>query len=103
VKIIQNGETVDVTEIQQLGAANAGVFESAVFAALSAGPHRIDIDLSETGFVDCGGVGALVAVRNCARRRNAHATVRLINPGLPARRLLKLTRMDSTFSITLSE
>jgi len=103
VKISQNGETIDVTEIQQLGAANADIFESAVFAALSAGPHQIDIDLSETRFVDCGGVGALVAVRNCARRLNAHATVRLLNPALPARRLLKLTRMDCSFSITVSE
>jgi len=103
VKIIQNGETVDVTEIQQLDAANADLFESTVFAALRAGPHRIDIDLSETRFVDCCGVGALVAVRNCARRRNTHATVRLLNPALPARRLLELTRMDCSFPITLSE
>lgn len=103
MKIRQNGETLDVTEIQQLGAANAGVFESAIFAALSSGPHRIDIDLSETGFVDCGGVGALVAVRNCARRRNADATIRLLNPAVLARRLLKLTRMDCSFSITVTE
>jgi len=40
VKISQNGETIDVTEIQQLGAANADIFESAVFAALSAGPKK---------------------------------------------------------------
>jgi anti-anti-sigma regulatory factor len=99
VRIIQKGETLDVTGVQHLGAANASGFESALRAALQACPKRIDIDLSQTGFVDCGGVGALVAVRNCARRRNACATIRLLNPALSAQRLLKLTGTDALFSI----
>jgi hypothetical protein len=44
-------------------------------------------------------VGALVAVRNCARRRNSNATIRLLRPGQPARQLLKMTGMDQYFRI----
>jgi anti-anti-sigma factor len=99
VKIIQKGETVGVIDVQHLGAAEASVFESVLCAALGTGPCQIDIDLSQTSFVDCGGVGALVAVRNHARQRNACATVRLLNPALPARRLLKLTGLDALFAV----
>jgi anti-anti-sigma factor len=99
MKIIQNDGTVKVNEIEQLAAANAALFESSVRAALPNCPRRIDIDLSQTDFVDCGGVGALVAVRKCARQRNAQATVHLLNPGVSARCLLKLTRMDFLFPI----
>ena len=99
MKIVQKGETIGVTGIEQLAAANAGAFASALLAALHSRPQQVDIDLSETGFVDCVGVGALVAVRKCARRRNADATVRLLNPALPARCLLKLTGLDAFFPI----
>jgi len=99
VKIVQHGETLDVTEIDQIAAVNAGLFESALFEALRSRPRHVDIDLSRTSFVDCVGVGALVAVRKCARKRNAQAIVRLLNPALPAQSLLKLTRMDTFFPI----
>ena len=99
MKIVEQGETLHVSEIDQLAAADALGFESAVRAALPVCPRQINIDLSETGFVDCGGLGALIAVRNCARRRNSTATVRLLNPALPARRLLKLARADSLFPV----
>ena len=99
MKIIQEGDTLGVTEVQHLGAAEASRFESTLCAALGTSPLQIDIDLSQTSFVDCGGVGALVAVRNCARQRNVNATVRLVNPALPARRWLKLTRMDALFPV----
>ena len=99
MKIIQTGETLGVTGVQHLGAAEATSFESMLCAALGARPRQIDIDLSQTSFVDCGGVGALVAVRNRARQRNARATVRLLNPAVRARRLLKLTGMDALFAV----
>ena len=103
MKIIRKGETLGVTGVQHLGAENASGFESALCAALKDRPQQIDIDLSETGFVDCGGVGALVAVRNCARRHNARATIRLLNPARPAQRLLMLTGMDTLFAVEGSD
>ena len=75
---------------------------AAIRAALPVRPRQINIDLSEVRFVDCGGLGALIAVRNCARRRNSTATVKLLNPALSTRWLLKLTRADSLFPIERS-
>jgi anti-anti-sigma factor len=99
MKNVQDDETLSISEIEQLAAANASLFQSELRAALLGRPKQIDIDLSLTDFIDCGGLGALVAVRNCARNRNAEATVRLLNPAGTTRRLLKLTRMDALFPI----
>ena len=102
MKIVRQGENLQVSEIDQLAAADAPRFQSAIRAALPVRPRQINIDLSEVRFVDCGGLGALIAVRNCARRRNSTATVKLLNPALSTRWLLKLTRADSLFPIERS-
>jgi anti-anti-sigma factor len=88
-----------VSDIEQLDAAHSEAFQSAVIAALAPVVKQIDIDLSRTGFIDCGGVGALVALRKRARGCNAKATVRLRNPGQPVRRFLRLTHADEMFSL----
>ena len=99
MRIVQTGETLEVFGIRQLCAADASVFQSVLRSALRTRPDHVEIDLSETAFVDCSGVGALVAVRNCARRRNAKATIRLLCPRQPARQLLRMTGMDQYFGI----
>ena len=99
MRIVQVGQTVRVSELHALGAANANVFQSAVGAALPGEFSRIDIALSETDFVDCRGVGALVALRTNARRRNANVTICLLNPPAHARRLLELTQTEQLFAI----
>lgn len=91
-----------MSEIGELAAANSGTFQSALTASLGSNVTEIDIDLSETGFLDCGGVGALVALRKCAQRRNTSVSIRLLNPTSSARRLFQLTRMDDLFPIEQS-
>lgn len=99
MKIIRQGETLNISEIDQLATGNADLFHATVAAALPECPTRLEIDLSKTHFVDCAGVGALIALRNCARRRNAKVSVRLLNPAVATRRLLRLTRIESEFPI----
>ena len=99
MKIVQQGETVNVSDLQELAAANATHFRSAIRAAMPSRPNRIDIDLSQTEFLDCNGVGALIALRKCARQRNAEVIVRLLSPKVATRRLLRLTGLDSLFPI----
>jgi anti-anti-sigma factor len=99
MRIVRSGETVNVTELNELGVASAVRFQSAVGAALPAGPESIDIDLSGVSFIDCGGVGALIALRNSARRHNSGATIRLLNPSPRVRRMFQVTHVDKLFPI----
>lgn len=99
MRILQAQDVLTVSDIEQLDAAHSEAFQSAVIAALAPVVKQIDIDLSRTGFIDCGGVGALVALRKRACGCNANATVRLRNARQPVRRLLRLTHADEMFSL----
>ena|SRR5437870_5681658 len=99
MKIVRDGETLNVSELEELAAANSSSFRTRITSALPAAVRNIEIDLSQTAFVDCGGVGALVAMRNCARRHNSDVAVRLLNPKPPVRRIFDLTGMEGVFSI----
>jgi anti-anti-sigma factor len=94
MRITHEGGVLSVSDVDELDAAHALSFQMAVAAALAPSIERIEIDLSRTGRVDCGGVGALVALRKCARRCNSNANVRVRNPSAPVRRVLHLTRLD---------
>ena len=99
MRIVRNGETVRISEIKELDASSSEKFHSIITAGLPVAFTYLDIDLSRTGFIDCGGVGALIALHKRARRRNAKATLRLLNPSTPARRIFQLTRLDRLFPI----
>ena len=99
MRIRQAQDVLTVSDIEQLDAAHSDSFQSAVVAALAPAVKQIDIDLSSTGVIDCGGVGALVALRKRARRCNANATLRLRNAGQLVRRLLRLTHADEMFTV----
>jgi anti-anti-sigma factor len=99
MKIVHDDHTLRVSEIQALTAANSQTFGSELAAALALPVKDIELDLSQANFIDCGGVGALVALRNLARRQNGAVTIRVLNPTGPANQLLRLTRMDDIFPI----
>ena len=102
MKIRHDGKTLKVSDIGQLGTINRQSFNTELTAALQTGINRILIDLSRTGSMDCGGLGALIALRNCARRRNGNVAICLLNPTPPVRHIFKLTRMDRIFPIESS-
>ena len=99
MRINQNGEVLTVCEIEQLDSASSQNFQSAITLALPPAVKAIEIDLSSTGFMDCRGVGALVALRKSARHRNHQAILRLRNPSPAARRILSVTGLDNLFVI----
>ena len=98
MKILRDGETLSGSGISELDAANSEAFSSQLSAALPANVRQIDIDLSRTR-MDCGGVGALVALRNFLCKNHTHIAIRLLNPTLAVQRLLAITRMDRLFPI----
>jgi anti-anti-sigma factor len=84
-----------VAGYDELTAATCKVFRKQVCAALN-GHTEVEIDLSQTTAIDCAGFGALIAIRNLTRGRNA---VRLINPTSQVQQLLDLMRAGQIFEI----
>src|SRR5262245_2916571 len=97
--ITSNGKTVKVSDVCELANANSVSFQTAVRAALPPGIKHIEIDLSRVGFVDCGGIGALVAVRNAVLGLSDDVTVHILNPSGEVRRMFRLTRTEQLFPI----
>ncbi|MDB6108595.1 MAG: anti-anti-sigma factor [Pedosphaera sp.] len=97
--IHRQNEILSITGVKELGLANRDAFCTEVRAALPAGIRHIVIDFSETDYIDCGGLGALMMLRKAARNCERGISLRLVNPTPPVRHLLNLTKMASLFSI----
>lgn len=97
MKVEGQGETLNVSGIKELGAANSQSFRDEVRSALNDLHRNIQIDLSETNFVDSCGLGALISLHKTTCNRNG--TVRLMNPTPPVQQILELTRMHRIFEI----
>src|SRR2546426_2170827 len=99
MRIEHQGDTLTISEVKELGAANASAFRSEIRAALPPELKTIEIDLSETSFVDSCGLGALVALHKTACGINGGVTIRLLNPTPSVQQLFELTRMHRIFEI----
>jgi anti-anti-sigma factor len=94
MKIHNQGETLCISDLTELALANAACFAEEARCAIEAGVKNIVVDLSQTGFLDCGGIGALIALRNNAQRNHGDISLRVVNPTAPVRRILHLTQLD---------
>jgi anti-sigma B factor antagonist len=97
MKIQHQGTTLLISELPELNAANAGGIRDAVRAALTPQSTTLDIDLSETHFLDSSGLGALIALHKTVATRQG--TVRILKPTPTARQILELTRLHRVFEI----
>lgn len=100
MKIQNDGDTLRISEVTELGAATANQFRDQARAALEETHRQIDIDLSQTTFIDSCGLGALIALHKTACGRKG--AVRLLHPQPPVQQILELTRMHHIFQITKS-
>jgi anti-anti-sigma factor len=91
------GDTLYITDLTDLGAANAALFKEVVHACLEEKHRRVDADFSTVRFVDSVGLGALLSIhrRLCERQ----SQLRLINPSDSVSRFLKMLHMDQVFEI----
>jgi anti-anti-sigma factor len=103
MKFVVLGDTLNVSEIRELATATANTFQSQLSAALSDSVKHINLDLSQTTFVDCGGLGALVAIRKKASNGHGPATIRLLNPPKPLQHIVTMMKMSDVFPIATSE
>ena len=89
-------EVLTFEGFKELTAANADMFRKEVHAAVN-GHKVIEVDLSQTKFMDCSGLGALIALRNFARGRNG--VMRLVNPTPVVQQLFDVVRAGHMFEI----
>ena len=99
MKITQNGETLNVSELKDLCSVNSDSFRSEVCRSLPSSVRTIEVDLSQTRFVDSCGLGALVGVYKTASRGNGGVTLRLVNPSPPIQQIFELTRLHRLFEV----
>ncbi len=97
MKLQLSNETVRVSDIRELNANNSNEFRDQVRASMSASQRFIEIDLSDTTFLDSCGLGALIALHKTTCSRNG--LVRLLNPTPPVQQILELTRMHRIFEV----
>lgn len=82
--------TVRVAVAGEIDLSTSDALHAGLLAVLSAQlPERIDIDLAEVTFMDCGGLTVLVAVGKAASRMGCQ--LRITNPQPIVRRVLDLT------------
>src|SRR2546430_12299146 len=93
-------QIMSIGGLQELSAANSEAFRKEVQTAWNASLQAMEIDLSQTQFVDSSGLGALIAVHKWATCDNAEdVPVRLLNPPPGVQQVLELTRLHRTFEI----
>jgi anti-sigma B factor antagonist len=99
MKIEHEGNNLRVSDIAELNAINASAFRDEVRAAMPNDPESIEIDLSQTRFVDSSGLGALFALYKAANNGHDGVTLRLVNPRPSIQQLFELTQLHQLFEI----
>jgi anti-sigma B factor antagonist len=98
MKIAREGELLNVSDINELTAANSSSFRDEISSALTGSTVVIEIDLSKTLFMDSSGLGALFALYRSTIKREG-VVLRLLNPVPEIEQLLELTQMQQLFEI----
>ena|SRR5688572_8258863 len=99
MKITQDGDSLNISEVKDLCSVNSESFRHEVCRSLAASVKTIEVDLSQTRFVDSCGLGALIGVYKTATRSNNDVTVRLLNPSAPLQQMFELTRLHRIFEV----
>ncbi len=89
-------KVLTVIGFAELTATNSKLFRKRVCGALN-GHTVVEIDLSQTAFMDCTGLGALIAICNLGRGRKIR--VRLVNPTFQVQQLLHIMRAGQILEI----
>jgi anti-sigma B factor antagonist len=101
MKIRQEGSTLRVSGIVELGAANTPDVRKGILEALEPCHRSIEFDLSETAFVDSCGLGVLVALYKETIKREGN--LQILYPTAPVQQILELTRLHRLFTIISRE
>jgi len=100
MKIQYQSKTLALSNLPELNATNSNAFRDDARAALKEGLTLIDVDLSQTRFVDSSGLGALIALHKTMSARGG--SLRILNPAPNVLQILELTRLHRVFEIVKS-
>ena len=92
---------IQATGISELTAASSASFRQKLKEAADENTHTIEIDLSQTSFLDSSGLGALISIHK--QMQTAGGVFRLLNPSAKCRQIIELTRLHRTFEIVTRE
>jgi anti-sigma B factor antagonist len=95
------GDTLRISEVKEIGSANAHAFRDWVRSSFANGQRNIELDMSHATFIDSCGLGALIALHKTACAKQG--ALRLVNPQPAVRQILELTRMHRIFEIAEGE
>ena len=98
MKITQDGDNLSISDVTDLCSANSESFRHEVCKSLPSAVKTIEVDMSQTRFVDSCGLGALIGVYKAATRKG-DVTLRLVNPSAPLQQMFELTRLHRIFEV----
>jgi anti-sigma B factor antagonist len=98
MKIERDGECLSISDIPELTAMNSALFRDEVTSNLNESLSVIEVNLSQTRFMDSSGLGALFALYRATVQRDG-MVLRLLNPVPEIEQLLELTQMQQLFEI----
>lgn len=84
------GGAATVSVRGEVDIATIAEFEGGLARAISTGPSRLVVDLTDTGFIDGSGMGAIAR----ASRQAPDCQIVLRSPSPVARRMIELTEID---------
>lgn len=99
MKIIQTQNVVTISEILEIHYFNAQEFQSLALQALEMKPEFIEIDFSETHFIDRSGLGSLFWLYRLSCTRYDGVRLLIKNPSAVTFRLLDLAQIRQLFLI----
>jgi len=97
MKLQNIGNTLRVSQINELTASNSASIRDSIREGLLAGHQILDMDLSETTFIDSSGLGILISLQKTLRARNG--AIRIVHPTPTVVQVLELTRMHRIFDL----
>ena len=97
MKLETLGDSLRVQCPVELTAPHSAAFRDTTRAAVADGHHHVELDMSQTRFLDSSGLGALISIHKLMRSRGGE--VRILNPSPTVLQILELTRMHRIFEI----
>ena len=97
MKIFSVGTTLRITDVNELSATTAPALRDNFRAALKPDTTAVEIELSETKFLDSSGLGALISIQKTMATRQGSICV--VNPTSTVVQVLELTRLHRVIEV----